>query len=133
MSVRFKFSSSREPKEWWLDFSQETPKRKTPPLDFRKFFKMEIKRKTEITVETRKRFVVRLPETAEAVFCPHCKGDEPMLTAEQAAVFLRIGRRTIYRWIETGAAHFIESESSAVLVCLASLDTILSDAPKQLP
>jgi len=92
---------------------------------------MEIKRTTEIIVETKRRFVVRQPETAEQFFCPHC--DEAMLAAEQAATLLATNCRDIYKIVETGAAHFIEAETGAVIICLASLAAILETGAKQLP
>jgi hypothetical protein len=44
-----------------------------------------------------------------------------MLTAEQTATLLGISRRTVYQFVETGSAHFAETETGAVMICLSSL------------
>lgn len=86
---------------------------------------MEIKRTTEIFVETERRFVVHQPEHAEQIFCPNCA--ESMLTAEQVAVVFDISRRAVYQFIENGTAHFVETETGAVMICASSLAAILSN------
>lgn len=84
---------------------------------------MEIKRKTEIFVETRRQFIISQPETDEQIFCPQCC--ETMLAAEQAAAFFGMSSRLVYQFVETGAAHFDETEAGAVMICLSSLAAIL--------
>lgn len=92
---------------------------------------MEIKRTTEIFVKTNRRFVVHQPPSSESLFCPHCA--EPMLAAEQIAVVFGVSRRTVYKHVETGAAHFAETETGAVMICPASLQEILEAGAKHLP
>ncbi len=91
---------------------------------------MEFKRTTEIFVETNRRFVIRQSE-AEQFFCPNCA--EPMLAAEQAAAVFGISQRRVFQLIESSVAHFTETETGAVLVCLASLREILETGAKHLP
>ena len=91
---------------------------------------MELKRTTEIFVETKRRFVVELAETIEPVFCLDC--NEPMLAAEHAAAFFQINYRSVYRFIETGAAHFSETAAGAALVCPSSLAALIEADAKQL-
>ena len=86
---------------------------------------MEIKRKTEIFVETSRRFVIHGPESAEQIVCREC--GEPMLAAEQAAALFDIGRRTVYQIIENATIHFVETEAGVLLVCPDSLSRILQD------
>lgn len=85
---------------------------------------MEIKRTTEIFVETKRRFIVRGTETGELRICPAC--GETMLAAEQAAALLEINCRTIFQIIERGATHFVENPTGATLVCPTSLAAALS-------
>ena len=93
---------------------------------------MEIKRTTEIFVETSKQFIVRRTKNdAAPVSCPTC--GEPTLTAEQIAEVFCLSRRAVYQLIETGAAHFQEAETGAVMICLVSLREILDAGAKQLP
>lgn len=84
---------------------------------------MEIKRKTEITIATRKRFVVRAAETEAQIFCSQCA--ELLMTAEQAAAFFNVSRRAVYQLVETGAAHWLETDTGVLLVCPNSLIKIL--------
>ena len=86
---------------------------------------MEIKRSVEISVEKTRRFVIRQPETDAIFTCPAC--NEPMLTAELAAVLFRVKCRRVYQHVEAGAAHFFETEAGAMLVCLPSLNAAVGN------
>jgi hypothetical protein len=90
---------------------------------------MEITRKTEIIVETIRQFVISRANLEEQIRCPQCA--EIMITAEHCAAFLRTSRREIYRLIETGAAHFAETETGAVLVCTSSFGIVSDEKTKQ--
>lgn len=92
---------------------------------------MEIKRTTEIVVETHRRFVIRQSESGEQIVCPQCA--EPMLVAEAIAELFGISRRAVYRLIENETAHFAETEAGAVMLCPSSLAVILRGVAKQLP
>ena len=85
---------------------------------------MEFKRATEIIIATKRRFVICQPETAEQYLCPRC--DEAMLAAEQTAVVFNLSRRTVYQLVESGAAHFAETEAGLLLVCPNSLAETLA-------
>lgn len=84
---------------------------------------MKIKRSIEIFVETHRRFVISQADAAAQKSCPSC--GETMLAAEHSAKFFQTNSRRIYRMIETSAAHFIETETGAAFVCLASLEDAL--------
>ena len=92
---------------------------------------MEIKRKTEILVETSRRFVIHQSDSPDQITCAWCNG--PMLTAEQAATILGISRRAVYQLVETGGPHFTEIETGAVMICLSSLATDLDERTRLLP
>lgn len=83
---------------------------------------MEIKRTTEIFIETARRFVVR--PVNENTRCLAC--GESLLAAEQCAALLQINCRLIFQMIERGAAHFVENPTGATLVCPTSLAAALS-------
>lgn len=89
---------------------------------------MEIKRKTEIFVETNRRFVIHQQEPAEQIFCPQCA--EPMLTAEQTAALFETSRRDMYRLVENSTVHFTETEAGILLVCPSSLAQISANRMK---
>ena len=87
---------------------------------------MEIKRTTEIFIETERRFVVCQPQSSEQIFCRQCT--EQMLAAETCAALFGVSRRSVYKIVENGTAHFTETESGAVMLCLPSLRAaILND------
>src|SRR4051812_38654135 len=86
---------------------------------------MEIKRKTEILVETSRRFIIRQSDSPEQTICARCNG--PMLAAEQTATLLSVSRRAVYQLVETGNAHFAEIETGAVMICLPSLAAALDE------
>ena len=77
---------------------------------------MEIKRTTEIFVETKRRFVIEPPETTlEPIVCPECRA--PMIQAEQVAALLKISRRSVYQTIERGAWHYVETVDGFLYIC----------------
>lgn len=82
---------------------------------------MQITRRTEISIEQTKRLVVLFPKT-EAIFnCYQCERGEAMLIAEQAASVFGFSRRQIYRLIEAGQVHFVETDKGILYVCQNSL------------
>ena len=93
---------------------------------------MEIKRTTDIFIETSRQFTIRQSETAEQAFCTRCELPAPMLAVEQAADYFRLSRRRVYRIVERQTVHFAETETGAVLICLESLAAILETGAKQL-
>lgn len=52
--------------------------------------------------------------------CPYCIEASPMITAEDLAEVMCESPRSIYKQIDGGRLHFIETERMQVLVCLAS-------------
>ena len=90
---------------------------------------MEIKRKFEMLVATNEIYVIRKSSTPKQTACAKC--GEPMLTAQQAAAMFGIAQRRIFQIIEAGAAHFIETETGVVMICLNSLSAIVSGEMKK--
>lgn len=86
---------------------------------------MEIKRKIEMAVVVNRRYVLRPAVTRKQMTCAECGA--PMLAIEQAANLLDITQRRIFQIIETGAAHFTETATGALMICLPSLMTVLDD------
>lgn len=90
---------------------------------------MEIIRKTDILVETKRRFVISQPEFEEQFFCPHCPGQ--MISAEASAVLFKLSRREIYRMIEKELVHFCETSDGLILICPDSFAEILSKSEEK--
>lgn len=78
-------------------------------------------RKTEIFIQTRERIFVRNGSPAEQIFCQLCDTETALLMPERAAVALNMTTREIYRRIESGRVHFIETTDGLTLVCRQSL------------
>jgi len=86
---------------------------------------MEIKRRFELSIVTNRRYIIRQSPSGRQIACAEC--GKPMLRVEQAAGLFGIKQRRIFQIIETEAVHFTEIESSAAMICLSSLATVLDD------
>lgn len=86
-----------------------------------------IVRTAEVTIETEEDIILRGGTDRRTVltWCPSCRREVEMVTAERAAQVAGVSTRTIYRWIESGSVHFIERFGdlricfSALRVCIA--------------
>lgn len=58
-------------------------------------------------------------------FCPQCESSVEMYTPHAAAILSHTTERGVYRLIESGKIHFIETDG--VLVCLNSLTRTLAE------
>ena len=92
---------------------------------------MEIKRKFETLIATKRRYVIRQTPLVKQTTCAEC--GEPMLAIAQVAILLGIKQSWIFQIIETRAAHFTEAEAGALMICLNSLAAVLDcDSLKKL-
>lgn len=93
---------------------------------------MELKRTTEIFVKTNRRFVIRsAEESAEQILCRTCA--EPLLSPQHCAAVFGIGERRLFQLVETGAAHFMETETGTAMICPSSLAAALDGGARQDP
>ena len=81
-----------------------------------------MKQKTEITFEIEETIILRASGNKFQAFCPQCQAIVEMLTPPFAAVFSGFTEREIFRLIEAGKVHFVETER--VFVCRNSLAVI---------
>ena len=65
-------------------------------------------------------------------WCDACAAQKRMLTPEQAALVARVNTRTVYRWVESGLAHFVETAQGALWVCPDSLPALEPQAQRTL-
>jgi hypothetical protein len=81
--------------------------------------------KTEITVETRQRITLRGRGQrviwGRAVWCNNCAATVGMYLPEHAAVLSRTTSREIYRRVENGDLHFVETTEGELFICCNSL------------
>jgi hypothetical protein len=76
--------------------------------------------KTKIQIELSETVVVYSGRTERfKAFCPVCKSMVEMAPAPVAAVLNHTSEREIYRLVETGEVHFVETDR--VLICVPSL------------
>lgn len=79
---------------------------------------LEMKKKAEIIIEIDEEAGDRAPARFEA-FCPECRRLVALAAPAAAAVARGISERRIFRLLERGSIHFVETDR--VLVCLDSL------------
>ena len=83
---------------------------------------MEKSRKSEKTIELHEFYVIRSGSGSLPPLCAVCStSDAFMVTPEQAAAVAKVSVRIIFRWIESGAIHFMEELDGSLAVCLRSL------------
>ena len=78
-------------------------------------------RRTEVTVETDEIVVIRSSQATILPLCSQCCDAVPMITAEQATEMFSATIRAIYRWVEEGRIHNMETAEGVVFVCPRSL------------
>ena len=86
---------------------------------------MKTTKHTEIKLETHEVTIIRTRKRRTA-FCEFCQANVWMLSPETAAVLVQSTSRSIFRRVEAGELHFLETPEGALLVCCKSLET----APK---
>jgi len=75
--------------------------------------------KTEFEIEVNETVAYSSRSDRFETFCPVCKCMTEMATVKIAAVLIQNTEREIYKMVEVGSIHFIETDR--VLVCLNSL------------
>ena len=78
------------------------------------------KKRLEISFESREQWRIFSPPQTENLQCPFCDEESPLLTVENLAVLTETSQLEIYREIERGHLHFVETKKSQLFVCLAS-------------
>jgi len=92
------------------------------PAFFRKNMNRR-KEKTVITVETFQRTIIYSRRKAKIALCEQCAAEAVMLAPNEAAAYLQTTAREIFRRVEAGEIHYLETETGALLVCRKSLAT----------
>ena len=87
-----------------------------------------MKRTAKLTFETERVLVIRGHRGPPQLLCEACGETIHFLTAPEAAALAGTGQRTIYRMVEAGKLHFIETADGALLICCNSLGAQLLHA-----
>jgi hypothetical protein len=66
-------------------------------------------------------FIINRPGISEQKSCSKCTESSGMITADEAAALRGVSTRVIYRCLEEGAIHFIETTEGQLFICLKSL------------
>ena len=85
-------------------------------------------KRTEITIETHRRFVVRRFGGPVRSWCDGCLSEAWLITPTEAAAVTGVSSRTIYQWIENGLVHFTE-DLGELMICAESLTNEKGDPP----
>jgi RNA polymerase sigma factor (sigma-70 family) len=94
---------------------------------------MKEQTKTEITIETHRTFIVRRRPHLTWSWCGDCAATTRFASPEDAAQLVSGSAREIYRRIEAGQIHFIETGDHLLRVCLDSLSPAGNAARQTLP
>lgn len=73
-----------------------------------------------MSFEQRETWRVSRGDGVDAVECPFCPTSSPMIAAETLAKLSRTSPREIYRQVDGGGLHFVETPELELLVCLRS-------------
>ena len=74
----------------------------------------------ELFFEQHEIWRVKHADDIESIPCPYCTEESPMIAAEKLASASGESPRNIYKLIDAGDVHFVETANMHVLVCLAS-------------
>ena len=77
-------------------------------------------KRIETVVETHEVWVIRRRRGRTTAFCAECPDQPEMLTAGEAAPLCGHSLRAIFRLIEAGLVHFLESPEGELFVCPTS-------------
>jgi len=80
------------------------------------------KRRIEINIDRQRLFVLKRRGVAVAQWCSDCGRKVQMLTPDQAATLANVSSRTIYRRVEAGEMHYLETADRHLLVCANSIE-----------
>jgi len=79
------------------------------------------KKRTHITVKSDQVLVIRRPGRNLTAWCTECGSLVNMIAPEEAMAVAGVSSREIYRWVEAGRIHFLETSEGFLLICLDSL------------
>lgn len=79
---------------------------------------MRLRRQFVITAEKFETFTVRQePPRSSQAYCEKCDQAIPFLTVDQTVNVTGLGARTIFRLVEAGQLHALETEEGYLILC----------------
>ncbi|HEV8486246.1 MAG TPA: helix-turn-helix domain-containing protein [Blastocatellia bacterium] len=82
---------------------------------------MRTRKRTEITIETDRIFVLSRRKVSLVSWCNECGQRTTMVTVDEAAAIAGVTSRTMYRWADAQKLHFTETADGVLMICRASL------------
>ena len=82
---------------------------------------MTMTRRMRITIQTERLLVMSSSKSLHSP-CAACGEEVRMVTIDQAAILARVSSRDIYREVEAGMLHFMETIEGSLLICFNSLN-----------
>ena len=89
---------------------------------------MITRRTTRIRIDTQRILVVSRGDRPDVDWCESCGSQVNTITPSEAAIAANVDVRTVYRWIEAGRVHSVQTPEGFLLVCLNSRRT--EDSPE---
>jgi len=80
-----------------------------------------MKKKATITVETERLLVITQSNRAVTSWCRDCNAEVSMIPIAEAAAVAGLSQRAIFRLVEGGQIHFVETTEGRALFCANSL------------
>src|SRR5882724_3626163 len=90
---------------------------------------MRTRKRTEITIETDRIFVLSRRKVSVVSWCGRCGQWTKMITVDEAATIAGVSSRTIYRWADCEKLHFTETCEGRLLICSDSISPSSLIAP----
>lgn len=80
---------------------------------------MKVKRRIEIVMVREKTY--QFSDLSALIGCGFCGSSDQLLAPTLAANLSGISQRTLFRWIESGDIHFVETPEGNIFLCLDSV------------
>ena len=78
-----------------------------------------MERKTEIEIELNETIAYKPRREMRQQYCPRCGSQTDMATPLLAAVTAQLTEREIFRLVEAGEVHFVETDG--IFICMESI------------
>ncbi len=75
----------------------------------------------QIIIETNRRLTVKRRGKISENWCQQCNQPVAWVTPEEVVILTGISSRAVYQMVESGKAHFTETDDGFLMVCLSSL------------
>lgn len=82
---------------------------------------MQTKRTTRIEIQTERVLVIEKRNSTTQSWCEGCGRQVKLVTLEMIAIVTGLSVRSVFRMLEAGEIHFLETPNGSLFICLDSL------------